>query len=170
MTTSGGGGEESFNRQTERLNTTWSTSTWAIIELQPTRRLSLLLPGCDAAAILCMQDHACFIICHLVDAFIRSCLCEYCERAHFFDFPQTPWQRVSALLLTKKNTTLNHKLTVLVAQTFLRGRAALQAEITSLVGVNLRGGRSQRINVLLWRMSKAEAKWNSKNRRLLFQR
>lgn len=34
-------------------------------------------------------------------------------------FPTSPWQRVSALLLTKKNTTLNHKLRVLVAQTFL---------------------------------------------------
>lgn len=88
VTTSGGGGEESFNRQTERLNTTRNTSTWAIIELQPTRRLSLLLPGCDAAAIRCMQDHACFLsYVILVDAFIQSSL-EYCERAHFCDSPQ----------------------------------------------------------------------------------
>lgn len=141
MTTSGGGGEQSFNRQTQRLNTRRSTSTWAIRELQPTRRLGLLLPGCDAAAILCMQDHACFIIGHLVDAFIHCREYDAGSSYLFFLFTTTPF---SALLLTIKNTTLNHKLIVLVAQTFLRGRVALEAEIASLVGVNLRWVETKR--------------------------
>ena len=80
---------KSFNRQTEWLNTTWSTSTWAITELQPTRSLSLLLPGCDAAAILRMQDHACFIICHLVDAFIRRVAFLISFLFFFFHSPQS---------------------------------------------------------------------------------
>lgn len=50
-------------------------------------------------------------------------------------FAATPF---NASLLAIKNTTLDHKLIVKVAGTFLRGRAALQAEITPLVGVNLR--------------------------------
>lgn len=63
-----------------------------------------------------MRDHACFIICHLVDAFI------HCERACSSFSSRICHNPFSALLLTIKNTTLNHKLIVLAAQTFLRGR------------------------------------------------
>lgn len=71
---------------------------------------------------------------------------------YVFVFTTTPFR---ALLLTIKNTTLNHKLIVLVAQTFLRGRVALEAEIASLVGVNLR-----------WVETKTEERENK--RKLLF--
>lgn len=49
-------------------------------------------------------------------------------------FAATPPPRLNASPLAIKNTTLDHKLIAKVAETLLRGSAALQAEITPLVG------------------------------------
>lgn len=66
--------------------------------------------------------------------------CFYPAHAFFMPFFHSPQSLAEneRLAAHKKNTGPNHKLRVGVAQTFLRGRASLEAEITPLVGGNLR--------------------------------
>lgn len=136
--------KESFNRQIQRLNTTLSTSTWAITELQPTRRLSLLLPGCDAAAILCMHHHAVFQHMSFWWTLLSKAALTIVS-GHIFVIRHKAWQRAGAPLLELKRIQANdHKWRVVAAETFLSGR-----NNPHWLG-QTSSGQAQRVNVLKW--------------------